>query len=314
VQSVGLTTDLPWTGYDENAGFTIEGKTFPPNQGPSARYHNVSADYFRTIGVPLVAGRFFNAEDRQGMPNVVLINHSMAERYWPGESAVGKRFSFASQPREQDWFTVVGVVGDVKDFPHSAAAEPAFYWSTAQLQARQVILAVRTSAEPLNSVEAVRNAVRALDNDLPLADVKPLATIATAAVAGQRFTLWLVGFFALVALVLAAIGIYSVLSYLVAQRTQEIGLRMALGAQTRDVLKLMLWQGARLILAGVGLGLVASFALTRWLNRLLFEVSATDPLTFGAVALLLASIALVACWLPARRAARLDPLIALRYE
>jgi putative ABC transport system permease protein len=314
VQSVGLTSDLPWTGYDEIMLFNIEGKTFPPNQGPIARYHYVSTDYFRTIGVPLIAGRFFSAEDRPGTPAVVLINRSLGERYWPGESAVGKRFSFSSQPREQDWLTVAGVVGDVKDFPYSPAAEPAFYFPMTQEPVRLMILAVRTAAEPSNLIEAVRGEVRALDKDLPLAEVKTLETIATAAVAGQRFTLWLVGFFALVALVLAAIGIYSVLSYLVAQRTHEIGVRMALGAQTRDVLKLMLWQGTRLILAGVGLGLLASFALTRLLSRLLFEVSATDPLTFGAVALLLAGIALLACWLPARRATKVDPLVALRVE
>jgi predicted permease len=314
VQSAGLTSDLPWTGYDENAGFTIEGKSFPPNQGPSARYHYVSPDFFRTIGVPLLAGRFFNAADRAGTQPVVLINQSMAERYWPGEIAVGKRFAFPSQPTEKDWLTVVGVVGDVKDFPHSPAAVPAFYWPMSQVRTGQIILAVRANAEPLSLVEAVRREVRAIDKDLPLAEVKTLETIAVTAVGGQRFTLWLVGLFALAALVLAAIGIYSVLSYLVAQRTHEIGVRMALGAQPRDVLKLIIGQGMKLALLGVALGVAASFILTRLMKGLLFGVGATDPLTFLLVAALLALVALVACYLPARRSVKVDPLVALRYE
>src|SRR5262245_38031061 len=210
-QSVGLTSDLPWTGYDENAGFTIEGKTFPPNDGPSARYHYVSSDYFRTIGVPLIDGRFFNADDRQDTQRVTLINRSMADRYWPGESAVGKRFTFSSQPKERDWYMVVGVVGDVRDFPHSPSAEPAFYWATTQLTPRQLILALRSSADPLSLVEAVRGEVRSLDKDLPLSDTQALEGIAATAVAGRRFTLWLVGFFALTALTLAASGILRVL-------------------------------------------------------------------------------------------------------
>jgi predicted permease len=313
VQSAGLTSDLPWTGYDENAGFTIEGKTFP-NDGPGGRYHFVSADYFPTVGVPLVAGRFFNASDRLNAPNVVLINHAMAELYWPGESAVGKRFTFSSQPQEKDWFTIVGVVGDVKDFPHSPAAVPAFYWATMQRAPRQLILAVRGNADPLGLVEAIRNEVRALDQDLPLAEIKPLETVAATALASQRFTLWLVGFFAGTALLLAALGIYSVLSYLVAQRTQEIGVRMALGAQFGDVLKLVIRQGMTLVLLGVVVGLVAAFGLTRLMKGLLYQVSATDPLTFVAIGLLLTLVALIACWLPARRATKVDPMIALRCE
>jgi predicted permease len=315
VQSAGFTSDLPWTGYDENAGFNIEGKTFPPNDGPTARYHYVSPDYFRTVGVPLLAGRFTSNTDGQDAPRVILINQAMAELYWPGESAVGKRITFINQPKsDKDWFNVIGVVGDVKDFPHSAAAVPAFYWALTQQTQRQVILAVRSSADPLSLAEAVRNEVRALDPDLPLADIKPLETVAATALASQRFTLWLVGFFAGTALLLAALGIYSVLSYLVAQRTQEIGVRMALGAQFGDVLKLVIRQGMTLVLLGVIFGLVAAFGLTRLMKGLLYQVSATDPLTFVAIGLLLTLVALLACWLPARRATKVDPMIALRCE
>jgi putative ABC transport system permease protein len=314
VQSAGVTSDLPWTGYDENAGFTIEGKTFPPNDGPSARYHYVSSDYFRAIGVPLIAGRFFNADDRQDAQLALLINRSMAERYWPGESAVGKRLTFSSQPKERDWYTIVGVVGDVKDFPHSPAAAPAFYWATTQLTPRQLILAVRFSADPLNLIDTVRGEVRALDKDLPLADTQTLETIAATAVAGRRFTLWLVGFFALTAMALAAIGIYSVLSYLVAQRTHEIGLRMALGAQLGNVLKLVIRQGMTLVLLGIASGMAAAFALTWLIKGLLFEVSATDPLAFALAAAVLALVALLACYIPAWRATKVDPMVALRHE
>ena len=314
VQSAGLTSDLPWTGYDENAGFTIEGKTFPPNAGAGGRYHFVSSDYFSTIGVPLVAGRSFNANDNLKSPNVVLINRSMAELYWPDESAVGKRFTFSNQPQEKDWYNIVGVVGDVKDFPTSAAAVPAFYWATMQQAPRQTILAVRSTASPSAVVEAVRNQVRSLDKDLPMADVKMLEAVAATAVAGRRFTLWLVGFFALTALLLAAIGIYSVLSYLVAQRTHEIGIRMALGAQFRDVLRMVLRQGMALVMFGLGIGIIGALALTRLMKGLLFEVGASDPMTFVLVAALLAIVALIACYLPARRATKVDPMIALRYE
>jgi predicted permease len=314
VQVAGLTSDLPWTGYDENAGFNIEGRAPSPDDGPSARYHFVSADYFRAIGVPLLEGRPFNAADRQGAPRVVLINQSLAERYWPGESAVGKRFTFAAQPKEADWFTIVGVVGDVKDFPTSAAAAPAFYWSMLQQTPRQMILTVRTTAEPLKLAEALRNEVRSLDQNLPLADVQTLATVAASAVANQRFTLWLVGLFALTAMVLAAVGIYSVLSYLVAQRKHEIGVRLALGAQTSDVLRLVIGQGMTLALSGVGLGLAGAFGLTRLMQKLLYGVSATDLWTFSAIALLLTTVALLACWIPARRALKVAPIVALRHE
>ena len=314
VASAGFTSDLPWTGYDENNSFDIEGKTFPPDNGPGGRYHFVSSDYFLTVGVPLTAGRFFNTDDQLGKRPVILINRSLAERYWPGENAVGKRITFTSEPKEQDWRTVVGVVGDVKDFPNSPVAVPAFYWPLAQVPVRQVTLAVRTKAEPSGMLAAVRDEIHRLDRSVPLASVKTLETVTAAEGAGRRFTLWLVGGFAATAVVLAAIGIYGVLSYLVAQRTREIGVRMALGARTRDVIKLTLEQGMRPTLIGVALGLAGAFALTRLMSSLLFGVSATDPETFIVSALLLVLAAFLPCWLPAYRAAKIDPMEALRYE
>jgi predicted permease len=314
VESAGLTSDLPWTGYDENTSFNIEGKTFPPNEGAGGRYHFVSSDYFRTVGVPLRAGRFFNADDRMGKNPVALVNRSLAERFWPGESAVGKRMTTSSAPKEEDWWTVVGVVGDVKDYPDSPGVAPAFYLPLAQSPARQVTLAVRATTEPSGMIAAVRGEIRNLDRNVPLADVKTLETVAARAVAGRRFTFWLVGCFAATALALAAIGIYGVLSYLVAQRTREIGVRMALGAQPRDVIRLTLKQGMRPTLIGVALGLSGAFALTRLMSSLLFGVSATDSETFITSPILLVLVALLPCCLVAHRATKVDPMVALRSE
>jgi predicted permease len=310
----GMTSDLPWTGYDENAGFTIEGKTFPPNEGPGGRYHFVSADYFRAVGVPLLAGRFFNSGDKLGGRRVVLINRSLARRYWPGENAVGRRFTFASEPKEQDWLTVVGVVGDVKDTPISAAAVPAFYWDLTQGPRSDVILALRASSSPSEMARAIREEVRKLDKGLALSEMVALETIAAKAAAGQRFTLCLFACFALTALALAAIGIYGVLSYLTAQRTREIGVRLALGALRRDVVWMTLRQGMQPSLVGVALGLAIAFVLTRSLSSLLYEVGPIDPVTFAVSALVLAAVALAACWFPARRAAKVDAMAALRSE
>jgi predicted permease len=314
VRSTGASSDLPWTGYDENNSFTIEGKNFPPDQSPSARYHFATPNYFRTIGTPLIAGRDFNSGDTNKAPRVILINQSMARQYWPGEDAVGKRISFSDQPKEEDWLTIAGVIGDVKDYPSSAEAVPAFYWSHSQQPAREMFMAIRTDFDPLSLVESIRGEVRALDKDLAVADVRALETIGVAAVAGQRFTLLLVGLFALTALILATIGIYGVMSYLVAQRTHEIGIRLALGAQARDVLKIVVKQGMSLAVIGAGMGLIAAAALTRLMASLLFGVNPTDPLTFIAISALLVAVALLACYLPARRATKVDPLVALRYE
>jgi predicted permease len=314
VESAGLTSDLPWTGYDENSSFSIEGKTFPSNSGAGGRYHFVSSDYFRTVGVPLRAGRFFEADDRAGKRRVALINQSLADRYWPQENAVGQRLAFSSEPKEEDWWTVVGVVGDVKDFPNSPAALPAFYLPLTQMPTRQVMLAVRTSAEPSGLIASVRDEIHSLDKDVPLADVKTLEMVAGRAIAGRRFALRLITCFAVTALALATMGIYGVLSYVVARRTREIGVRMALGAQTRDVIRLTIGQGMRPTLIGVALGLSGALALTRLMSSLLFGVGATDSETFIMSTILLVMAALMPCWLVARRATRVDPMEALRYE
>jgi putative ABC transport system permease protein len=315
VRSAGVTSDLPWTGYQNMGVFKVEGKSLPPDQEPQAQYHYISADYMRTIGVPLLSGRWFDARDRRDSQPVILINQAMARKYWLGEDAVGKRvgMTFVGAP-QQVWYQVVGVIGDVKDYPNSAGAEPAYFHPITQEPYPEMSLAIRTDKDPMSLVEAVRREVRALDREMPISEVKTLETVAAAAVAGRRFMLLLVSSFALTALALAAIGIYGVTSYLVAHRTHEIGIRIALGANSFDVLKLALRQGMALALAGVGAGLTLALAATRLMANLLYGVDATDPATFAAVPMFLIGVAFVACWIPARRATKVDPMTALRSE
>jgi putative ABC transport system permease protein len=314
VRSAGVTSDLPWTGYQNVAsGFTIEGKTFPPDREPQAQYHFISADYMRTIGVPLLSGRWFNARDTRKSQPVILINQAMARKYWPGEDAVGKHITFLDSSFK-DWTRIVGVIGDVKNYPSSAEAEPAYYYPVTQEPYPEISLAIRTDRDPLSLVESVRREVLTLDREMPISEVRTMETVAAAAVEGRRFMLLLVGVFAVTALALAGIGIYGVTSYLVANRTHEIGLRMALGADSFDVLKLALRQGMAWALAGVGVGLTLAFAATRLMANLLYGIGATDPATFVAVPLFLIGVSFVACWIPARRATKVDPLQAIRNE
>src|SRR5262247_2633224 len=315
VRSAGVTSDLPWTGYQNDGGFKVEGKPLPPDQMAHAQYHFISADYIRTIGAPLLSGRWFDARDTLKSNPVILINQAMARKYWPGEDAVGKRITFGDGAgKDEDWTQVVGVISDVKDYPHSDRAEPAFYWPVTQQPFSEMSLAIRADKDPLSLVEAVRREVRALDREMPISEVRTMETVAAAAVAGRRFMLLLVSSFALTALALAAIGIYGVTSYLVAHRTHEIGIRIALGANSFDALKLALRQGMALALAGVGAGLALAFAATRLMANLLYGLGATDPATFMAVPLFLIGVAFAACYLPARRATKVDPMVALRQD
>ena len=315
VQSAAISNSLPLTRMAPRTVLTIEGRPPVPNsERPWVEISEVSKDYFRTMGVRLLAGRWFTEHDDERAPVVVVINETLARRHFPGEDPIGKRLVFSYPTPHAE--TIVGVVADMKRYGLDADARPEMYRPHLQLSLflGQMKLAIRTSGHPLDLAPAVRNAVLAVDPDQPIHGVMTMEQRLADSVAPRRFQMLLAGLFAAVALVIAAVGIYGVLSYAVSRRSHEIGIRLALGAQSLDVLKMILRQGVVLTLAGVVAGLAASFALTRVMTSLLFGVSANDPLTFAGVSLLLMVVALLACWIPARRATKVDPLIALRQE
>jgi predicted permease len=315
VENAGVGSDLPYTGYDENAGFNIEGKKPPPNQEFHGRYHMATPGYFEALGVPLVAGRLFSEGDRKDALPVILVNHAMAESYWPGENVIGKRITFEDQPKEKDWLTIVGVVGNIKDQPDSASAEPAFWWPELQSgYSNDMSVVIRTRSEPQLYSDALRNEVHRLDPTLAVADVRLIDRIVESSVSTPRFAFVLVGMFAGLAILLAAIGTYGVISYSVSQRTSEFGVRMALGAPRSALLNLVLAHAMKLAGLGTALGLLASFGVARLLKSLIFHVSPTDPATFASVAALVILVALLAGYVPALRATATDPMNALRAE
>jgi len=317
VQSAGVGTDLPWTGYDENAGgFTVEGRSAEYNDKTTARYHVASIDYFRALGIPLLSGRFFTGHDVKDTPNVIVVNEFMAKHYWPGEDAVGRRISFSDKPTEKDWFRIVGVVGDIKDQPASSAAKAAFWWPLSQMpfDNTDMSIAVRSNSDPTVLATQLRLAVRQLDPGLAIADLRMMNQIADASVSSQRFTVFLIGLFAALALVLATIGMYGVISYSVSQRMPEFGMRIALGAQSWDLLRLIVGQGLTLSVLGAAIGLLCAAAFARLLGSLLYEVNAIDPLTFASVAVLALATTTLASYIPANRATKADPMTSLRSE
>ena len=295
--------------------FVIEGQTPDPADRPVAFYNAVSPDYFRTMQVPVLRGRAFDEHDVRGSQGVAIVNETLARRYFSGSDPVGRRITLNDEgPKEVDWATIIAVVKDTK--PRELAGEPVaeMYMPYAQQPEPNMALMIRTEGSPEAVAAAVRREVLALDRGQPVYSVRTLPAVMSEAVAAPRFRTLLLGAFAALALVLAVVGIYGVMSYAVTQRTHEFGVRMALGAQGTDVLKLVVGRGMALALAGVLLGLVASFALTRVLAGLLYGVTPTDPVTFACVSLLLMTVALAACLIPARRAAKVDPVVALRYE
>lgn len=272
----------------------------------------VMPGYFHTVGIPLLRGRDFNPHDGPGAPDVAIINRTMADRFWPDQDPIGKRFS---QDRDHPkWITVVGVVGDVRQWGLEQPPAPEAYFPELQALNSEMIIVVRTTMQPLRQLPAMSTVVHDLDSQLPVHEPRELAEGVSESSAQQRFVALLLGLLAALALALAAVGTYGVIAYSVAQRTHELGIRIALGAGRQNVLGMVLGEGLRLALVGVAAGLAGAWALTRFLASLLYGVRATDPTTFVLVSLLLAAVALLATYSPARRATRVNPIAALRYE
>jgi len=310
VKDVATGSGQPLTGWSGRRGLIIEGRPpVPDEQVPEVQYSEISPDYFRTLGMQLRAGRALTEQDDDKAPPVVIINETIARRYFPGEDPIGKRI--LSPP-----LTIIGVMGDVKRFGLEAEVLPEIYLPYLQTKVdRDVIfLVMRTAGNPLDLVPAVRQQIFALGVKEPISEVMTMEQLLARSLAPRRFQMLLFGLFAALALLLAAVGVYGVISYSVNRRTHEIGIRMALGAEPRDVLKLVIRQSMTLVVIGVAIGLAASLALTRLMSSLLFDLSANDPATFVVITLLLGGVALLACYLPARRAAKVDPFVALRCE
>ncbi|HYY56001.1 MAG TPA: ABC transporter permease [Pyrinomonadaceae bacterium] len=315
VASAASVSILPLSGGNSCDGTTIEGRAAAsPADIPCVEVRDISPGYFRTMGVPLLRGRALDEHDNADAPPVVVVNESFVRRLFPGEDPIGKRINHSAPDGPQVWREIVGVVGDIRHFGPDSEARPEFYQPQMQAPSWGTALVVRSSSDPTNLAAAIRGEVRAMDKDLPLYNLKSMGELVSESVAQPRFRTLLLALFAAVALLLSATVLYGVMNYWVTQRTREIGVRMALGAQSRDVLRMVVGQGMVLAVIGVGVGIVAAFALTRVINNLLFNVSATDPWTFIAVPLALCAVAFVASYIPARRATKVDPMIALRYE
>ena len=314
VRAVGGSTGLPPITPQRGTRFAVQGLPNDNSDERAAYLLAITPDYFRALGTPLYEGRAFGERDEADAPKVVIINRALARRLFPQESAIGKRLQLVNPEQTEEWREVVGVVGDVRYSGLDDPGEAAIYTPFAQTPGLWNYLMLRTDVPPQSIIPAVRQAVAAVDPNLEAANPRTMEQLIAQAVAQPRFYTLLLAAFAALALVLAAVGIYGVISYSVTQRTHEIGIRLALGAQRGDVLRLVIGQGLTLAAGGVVLGLFAAYAATRVMTNLLFGVTATDPLTFAATALTLLLVALAACYLPARRAARVDPMIALRYE
>jgi putative ABC transport system permease protein len=311
-----LAAPLPMDRQGEaNFEFNIVGNPpLPPGKSTTADYATVSPDYFRVMRIPLLQGRFFSEQDSPSNPNAAIISETLARRYFPNEDPIGRQMRFGFPPDTNVSREIVGVVGDVRDVALSRKPGPLMYVPFAQAPLYGGEVVVRSSLSASSVAAGIRQVVHSIDKDLPVTDVESFPDVLGASVTQERFRTLLLSSFSGIALIIAAVGIFGVISYSASQRTHEIGIRMALGAQQRDVLRLILGQGAKLALLGLGAGAVVALLLTRLMASLLYGVSATDPLTFGAVAIVLLGVAVTACYIPARRAMRVDPMVALRHE
>lgn len=318
VEAVGINTRLPLSTSGMKFSFSVEGRTMPNDSSlPFAVYRVVNPDYFRALGIPLHRGRVFDTRDSADSTPVFLINRRLADQFWPREDPTGKRLKIGPADSPNPWVTIVGVVGDVRQtglYGEQLAELYAPYAQERRSWMSPQNLVVRTNRDAASLAGAVREAVWKVDKDQPVSDVKTMDQVFAAAVSRERFQTLLLGLFAALALVLACVGLYGVISYAVAHRTHEIGLRMALGARPWDVLRLVLSQGMTLTFAGLAFGIAGAFAVTPVMADMLYGVTATDAVTFSSVAVLLVVVAFLACYVPARRATKVDPLVALRYE
>ncbi|HEY8413158.1 MAG TPA: ABC transporter permease, partial [Pyrinomonadaceae bacterium] len=317
VQSASSVVPLPLSGDRFVISFQIEGREVAKKDEPSADIFMTGVGYFRTLGIPIVKGRDFETRDQYGSTPVVIINEEFARQFFPNEDPIGKRMRPGLRTFEGEKPTfkeIVGVVGNIRNRTLSTPPEPNYYVPQTQVPFSQMTVVVKTTTDPKSVLSAVTKEVAAMDPELPLFGVKTMREYLASSVATPRFSTTLLSIFAGVALVLTLVGLYGVMSYSVAQRTNEIGIRLALGAQTRDVLVMIVKQGSKLILLGLVIGLAGAYALTRLISSLLFGVTTKDPLTFGAAAMLLALVAFLACYIPAWRATKVDPMDALRYE
>jgi predicted permease len=292
----------------------VEGRDQAYNDKTTARYHIATPDYFRALGIPLVRGRFFDAHDDAKSAVVLIVNESMAKRYWPGEDAIGKRITFRGRPEEKDWMRIVGIVGDIRDEPGNDSVRPALWLAHAQESDRALSVAIRSTSDGALVAKQLRAAVGQLDSELAVSEVRLMKQVVKESVSSQRFALFLIGLFAVLALALATIGMYGVISYSVNQRMQEFGMRMALGATGADLMRMIVGQSVKLAVVGAAIGLLGAAVLGRVLGNLLYGVSGADPVTFAGVATLALGTAIIAGYIPARRATHADPMDSLRAE
>jgi predicted permease len=322
VVSAGYTTSAPLDWKGGTSGFWIEGRTVEQavSQGLSydSNYRQTSADYLKTMGIPLRQGRFFNEGDAENSMPVAVINETMARQYWPGENALGKRFKLGDPRDTIPWVTVVGIAGDVRQMGMDQPVKAEMYFPYQQVKgdfwSAPRDLVIRASVDPMSIVAAARREINAVDPDQPISNIRTMEDLLDEEIGQRRLGMILLAAFAALALSLASVGIYGVLSYFVVQHTQEIGVRLALGAQRRGILALVMRKGMALASAGMAVGLFGAFAMTRLMSSLLYEVSPADPVTFAAVAALISAVAMSACYVPAWRAMRVDPIVALRRE
>ena len=313
-QSVGLISSAPLSGGVYAGGFSIESRADADGENLVADRRMISPQYFNALGIPLLRGRSFADRDDQNSTGVVIVSESWARRFLPNEDPIDKRIKLGGRDSSRPWLTVVGVAGDVRDAALDSDAKPCLYIPYPQFPSSSMSLLVRAAGDPKPLIASIRNEVWSIDKDQPVTDIQTMDQSVADSVSPRRFNAMLLAIFASLALVLASVGIYGVMAYSVAQRTNEIGIRMALGAQPSDVIKLMVGHGMLLVFTGMVIGLAGAVALTRVMTSLLYGVSATDPLTFAGVSLVLVTVAFLASYIPARRAARVDPMIALRCE